>query len=546
MSVSPGLYPRQAPRRTNSHAELRVYDALKCGGLPKHWTAWHSLRVRDGAGYHGEGDFVFAVPGRGMLVVEVKGGHVECQGGHWTQNGRAMDKAPLDQAMATSQRIRGRLKEMVRMAPPTAELVFFPETEFSHAPTEDVLRDAVLGAFDLKYLDEALPAHAERLWPKFAQRDAAKDGLWIGALHKMWGETWIPDLRLGDRAKLDLDRRVALDQKQLELLELVADNPRMLVRGGAGTGKTLLAAEAARRRAAMGERVLLVCFTLGLSRWLTAELEGENVEVMTIRQKAVAMLDDVGIRPDTSAPNFWGEVSLKAACDGIPPGFEPYQSVFVDEGQDLGAGDWDLVGALAGDARLWCFADEAQGFWQDRAVPEPLFQASLRLPNNYRCPGALYRVACAYAGAALDEPSLTEARHTKQLSVVVCPSESSVVGKLETEVEKLLGQGFAPGDIAILSLRGQTGEGSIFHRDKLGRHRVVHADADDMHEHIVVDTFLRFQGLERAAILITDLRLVHDKRSVRLHIALTRALTLACVVAPRDALESDRVLAHLL
>lgn len=67
MSVR-GLWPREVPRRTDSRAEQRVWDAL-AAHLPKGWTAWHSLRIRDGRQIDGEGDFVLAVPGREVLVL---------------------------------------------------------------------------------------------------------------------------------------------------------------------------------------------------------------------------------------------------------------------------------------------------------------------------------------------------------------------------------------------------------------------------------------------------------------------------------------------
>jgi len=38
----PGLWPREKPRPTDSHAELKVYDALR-QQLPDSWTAWPAL-----------------------------------------------------------------------------------------------------------------------------------------------------------------------------------------------------------------------------------------------------------------------------------------------------------------------------------------------------------------------------------------------------------------------------------------------------------------------------------------------------------------------
>ena len=59
------LYPKDGPSSKVSHGECAVYRALAAGGLPDGWTAWHSLRLRVGNGWEGEGDFVFANPKRG-------------------------------------------------------------------------------------------------------------------------------------------------------------------------------------------------------------------------------------------------------------------------------------------------------------------------------------------------------------------------------------------------------------------------------------------------------------------------------------------------
>lgn len=63
------------------------------------------------------------------------------------------------------------------------------------------------------------------------------------------------------------------------------------------------------------------------------------------------------------------------------------------------------------------------------------------------------------------------------------------------------------------------------------------------------DTFLRIKGLERPAVVVTDLSLVpasdRDTRNTRMHIAVTRALSALRIVSFRDALVSDPVLAEL-
>ncbi len=54
---------------------------------------------------------------------------------------------------------------------------------------------------------------------------------------------------------------------------------------------------------------------------------------------------------------------------------------------------------------------------------------------------------------------------------------------------------------------------------------------------------MRVKGLERPAVIVTDLNLIHDRREVRMYIAITRALTALRIVSPRDAILKDPVLA---
>jgi hypothetical protein len=61
-SVTPGLWPREMPRFTESEAEKKVYKAIQ-SSLPEGWYAWHSLRLRTRKeGQFTEADFVIADP----------------------------------------------------------------------------------------------------------------------------------------------------------------------------------------------------------------------------------------------------------------------------------------------------------------------------------------------------------------------------------------------------------------------------------------------------------------------------------------------------
>lgn len=522
-----GLWPREKPRPTDSRAEQKVYSALSAQ-LPDGWTAWHSLRIRTDEGCEGEGDFVIAIPGRGLLVLEVKGGKVEQRDGRWFQNGDEMEQAPRAQAHGYAKLLISRLKQLGCLSVPYGIFTVFPDTSYDSPATQDDLHELVLGEQDLPWLAEAIAARLDRAFPADYLIPPCN---WMGLLHQLWGETWIPRVRLGHRAAVNAEERYQLDLKQMEVLELFGGNDKLVVSGVAGSGKTLLAREAALRQSTEGKRVRLLCFTDALAKWLEMSMQGRGVEVDTVPRYAARLLQRGGVLTGLPVePGEWADVSLRAAAEVLPEGDERPEVLIVDEAQDLADNDWLLVEELARDARTWIFYDPAQSFWSDRRLPgwvESL--PNCRLNKSYRCPEPILEFSKQLSGAVYDAAVVEKGFADQVIGVVECPSPSSVPAKVENEIRKLRGQGFEPGDIAVLSLRGKTA-GGFATMDKIGSFPVVRADSENIERNVVADTFLRFKGLERPAVIVTDLGKVTDRFDTRVHIALTRALDAVRVV----------------
>jgi hypothetical protein len=240
-------------------------------------------------------------------------------------------------------------------------------------------------------------------------------------------------------------------------------------------------------------------------KWLAARLEAIGVEVKTVSGLAKSAVDAAhgNSAPDVITDSEVWESMLYEACDLIQPSWE---TVVVDEAQDLQESAWMLVSHLAPRGRrLWAFSDPAQSFWADRHPPAELFDTRLPLTSGLRCPPGIQALANRYAGAPSEEAVLRAALADDTLGVVVCPSVTSVPDKLGAEVDRLLAAGVVPGDIAIVSLRGQTAPHAIFNRERVGRHALARADAPDMAERLVADSFLRWKGLERPTVIVTDL-----------------------------------------
>jgi hypothetical protein len=139
---------------------------------------------------------------------------------------------------------------------------------------------------------------------------------------------------------------LSLTVEQYRILDLLADNPRCLFEGAAGTGKTLLALEYARRCAAARKRVLLVCFNKLLGEWLSGELASSVSNGRATAGRFYKCLREVIVASPTSTEfiqaeqcasgdtlfgevyPFYGQLALENASN-------KYDVIVVDEAQDF-------------------------------------------------------------------------------------------------------------------------------------------------------------------------------------------------------------------
>lgn len=538
----PGLYPRVVLSADCPESERKVHKALK-DDLPSNWYAWHSLKIRTKEGKFGEADFLVADPNKGLLIVEVKGGKIRKEKGTWYTYARALKPPPFKQAHRFRTLLLEVFKEKHIQEPGIGVALCLPDTSFSDQPTQADLKDLVVGKNDLPYMDKILPGLMEKI-PEFGKTR----GGWIKAIHEMWCESWVPEMNLLTRVKAEVEKRMELDKQQFTTLCSVIDNDRVLVQGGAGTGKTILARELAKKEAEEGKRVLLLSFTLALGSSLASEFSEPDVTVNSIGKFAVNLLWDRGKDiKERYAPDFWENITLEAALEGLPSEDKLWDTVIVDEGQDMEEYDWTLIQeCVREDKRIWVFLDPAQAFWEERKIPESLMKEFVKynLRKPYRCPPGIQALADGYAGKEADRDCVREAVEDGIVSIIRC-EEKGVHERVGEAVNELLDEGFEENEIAVLSLRGMGFEENIMHKGELGGHAVKKATDGGAENHIICESFLRFKGLERPAVVVTDLRYVVEKYKVRMNIAVSRAVSVLRIVGTEEEIEKDEILRGL-
>ena len=429
----------------SSPAERKVFDLLKDADLGQGWTAFHSLNCSEHA-YKQWAEIDFLVVGpQAILVLEVKGGRVVCTGGVWTYTDRygrqrTSSEGPYGQARSAMHALRKLLVERYRIAGlddsvPFGFGVMFPDVDWDidtpEAPAT-ITADRLMLATSTgvaRYL-----RHLIEYWR--TKHPHARSTLDIDTLETI-RNSLRPDVDvyppLTQRIGVALGQMQHLTEEQYERLEVIESNDRVIVSGGAGTGKTFLMMQLARRYSARGQTVVIVVH----SELLAAHL-----------RRAV---------PDRTAIHTLE--SIKSQRPG------PSDVLLVDEGQDLMTFDAlnELAAVVKGglDQGRWCwFMDEnnqagLSGQFDSEALA--YLQSGLsggkpvRLPLRKNCRNTkeLIRQIGLWTSADMGKTDVSSAGNSPQV-IVVQKGDSPEVA-VEQILKKLLDDGVAPEDIAIVT-----------------------------------------------------------------------------------------------
>lgn len=411
-------------------SEIEVFEALR-DQLSDEYTVFYSLTyLSREKRLNGEVDFLIAHPTDGLLFLECKGGGISVNhSSQWfrrSPSGREIPtKSPIDQVQDQMHDVMALIKDGAHRlsqregsrtiySPTYGYALIFPFSDNAEQLERlDLAAELILDADEMNSLEPAIK-RAMTFWNEKHSRSPITAAQYRTLLNRVISPAVnvVPDLN--DAMAVERRKFRRLDVQQSFAVQAIVNNRRMAIQGGAGTGKTMIAIEAARQMRDRGDRVLLLCFNKFLSLHLeqqVAMLDGDeehqgegSVTVSTFHKLCSDAAEKVNMEfapPGDEATSeerrkFWNESCVEyleyAVIDGA---FGNYDALLIDEWQDFHR-DWlsPLRSLLKNETQssIALLYDTSQSiFDKEFEAPSQLEFPIIPLPFNYRNTRAIVR-----------------------------------------------------------------------------------------------------------------------------------------------------------
>ena len=549
--MAPRLLPEHPKFETATERE--VWEVLRAK-LASDDVLMANLRLSDEVKDH-EADIVAVLAGAGVVVVEVKGGSVGVVDGQWRQSGndtRTFD--PVDQARTTKYAIRKYVESDPRWRSSShqrirwAHSVALPNTDLhDDFSMPDCPRWAVHGMGDIADLgrrlyDVVVMQETENISP------SPED---VDLIVEILNGRNLPVLDISADAR---EREAEVDRLTLEqatLLRVTRLLNRVQVRGGAGSGKSVLALTQARqlsrgRGDLEAKRVALICCSFGLAAYFkrvvdTWDLKHRPAFVGTFAELGRSWGAPDGTQ-DTSDP--WESETpalMRELAAGLTRG-QQFDSVILDEGQDFADSWWaPIMGALKDEETggLFVYSDENQRITQRFGAP-PVPLVPLILDHNLRNTRQIAETFNPLAPMRM----LLRGGEGPEVQFVRCHA-AEALETADEQVGRLIALGWKPHEVMLLTT-GNSHPAQIERASNSDPERYWRSFWED---DVFYGQVLGCKGLERrAVVLCVNEDTAADWSRERLYVGLSRATDQLIVVGdPRvvtqmGGLEVARVL----
>lgn len=493
------IYPEIVEDYHGSYGEFQIFESLK--QLPNDWYIYHSLNWKDrnknGRITWGEADFVIFNKNYGILVVEVKSGGISFKDGKWLQtrldNSEINEmKNPFNQA----NRSKYKLIDEIDYKLPYGDRCFIDKAVWFPSISNDELQKANLPLeYDSKLIltKESLNNPLQSILSVYNFYNSTRYTMLSRNSENVILETIMPSFNLVPSASNIKDEAdyvfYQLTNEQKKVLDFISDQQTVAIQGSAGTGKTFIAVEQAKRLSS-DKKVLFLCFNKFLYYHLDNKCKLNNVDYYNLHTFLSKNSSD-DISTDEKCLKALKSIDFANALD--------YQAIIIDEAQDINdkilIEFYEICKRL--NYNLYLFYDKNQMLFQNK-LPKCLEEFDCKLTLTKNCRNTLKIVQTINSVFNIN----TQANGFSVSGVM--PTfyfvDTDIQNKLRLIINDYLNDGFDQKDITILTLSTED-ESCLNGITQIGNYKINHESNEDG---IFFTTSKKFKGLESNIIIVID------------------------------------------
>ncbi|MCB0197956.1 MAG: ATP-binding domain-containing protein, partial [Anaerolineae bacterium] len=458
----------------------------------------------------GETDFLVAHPDLGLLIVEVKGGHIRYEGveDQWYTYSVPI-KDPFKQGRKNKYSLLEKLKELPYWRNRWVTVgysVAFPDVKVKGDLRLDAPRQLILDAEDMNrlydWVDEAL----------HYLRGRRPDDTTLGrtGIEELI-TTLSPSHDLPPLLSIEIIQQEAeqerLTDQQFTMLNFISRHRRVAISGCAGSGKTMLAYKKALSLAKQNFNVLLTCFNVNLAEWLLEESQKHrpaNLQITNFHKLAEALVQDAGLSLDRNAPGYFDSILPEQLLEAGERLGGQYDAIIVDEAQDFDDNWWLPLQNLLHDpdnGLFFVFFDDNQNIYRSLSHL-PLEEPPFALTRNCRNTQAIHRqvvhfyrsdqmpTASGPAGRSVEYHTYTDAGQLKR--------------QLRQILHHLIVEEDVPAwDLVLLTPKGRN-RSQLWRLGQLGNFHLVDYPSSASGE-VYCETIHSFKGLESPVVILAEI-----------------------------------------
>lgn len=495
----------------------------------------------------GEADFVVFHEELGFIVVEVKGGIISYDGENdqWfseTVRSKKINKIknPFQQAVVNKYAILNKFKELwpKGVAPriDAKRMVIFPDVQHPDSFLGIGIPEQFLICGD--QIDK-IEGYISKIFlinergPKITEKPGS-----VG--RKIFQNMFSKSFELKPSMKLKISEGKkyieGFDNRQKEILNVLKNSKRIAFQGGAGTGKSFLCAHKAIELNNEGKKVALIC---GVNKPFSVQTkyqlkEYKNIHVSNFHGFCKMYCDDAKLLNQNKLEIFkFYEDNLLNAIENSQIKFD---CIVIDEAQDLNDKQiGEIMFSLKDPDQdsMFLFYDNNQRLYGKEFLLKGFDFFSAPLELNYRNSIDIFEIQNNFYTGNLK----SEGPPGESVQFLEAENETAKLRKILKLINQYKAEGINFRDIGIIS-GNKYGKSSSLAKELI-KNNIKLCSSEEVsqsNDEIMFDSIIRFKGLEKDIIILTDIEEAFDKDEL-MYIALSRARLILDIVANSKAID---------